>query len=231
MYDRLSYGCGDLPFERRGPASQGRAGALHHRRVRCPRFRRLSAVVAIVAVLTLGLFTIVSAQWGPWHRLMRFDDVWIGTMEADTYTAPSASRDRIIGRGGDDVLNANDSNDLVRGNTGDDTLDGEAGDDLLVGGPGNDTITGGDGRDLVRGNPGDDTLDGEAGDDFLVGGPGNDTITGGPGRDIIRAGSGDDTILTADGERDWVRCGTGEDTVTADPSDRVAANCEEVITP
>ena len=58
---------------------------------------------------------------------------------------------------------------------------------------------------------------------------GGDRLTGGSGRDRISGGKDDDVIYARDGQRDSVSCGTGKpDRVVADPSDRVAGDCENV---
>ena len=175
-----------------------------------PQLRHLVAPTAIVAPLLLVFTSVASAHRGPHFGPHRFDDVWIGTAEADTYTAPDASRDKIIGRAGDDVLEAGDKHDLVRGNIGDDEIDGGAG------------------RDKINGGAGDDDLDGGANPDTILGGPGADEIDGGTGPDRIRAGAGNDTIVADDGQRDLIGCGRGNDTVRADSKDRVSGDCENV---
>jgi Ca2+-binding RTX toxin-like protein len=179
-----------------------------------PQYRHLSFAVAITAVLLLVLASVATAHpfHGKWHR--GFDNVWVdrmGDAGLNVFTAEPGDRDLIIGRDGDDVLDAGDRRDVVRGNTG------------------NDTITGGSGSDKLRGGRGDDTINGGVHHDRIFGGPGNDTIDGGAGWDLIRAGYGDDTVNSVDRRRDWVRCGPGNDTVTADKRDKVAANCETVI--
>ena len=174
-----------------------------------PQIRRLATTTAVVATLLL-VFTSVAMAKGPQFGPHRFDDVWIGTAGADAYAAPDGSRDKLIGRAGDDVLEAGDRNDLVRGNTGDDEL------------------YGGDGRDKVNGGAGDDELYGGANPDRILGRTGDDYIDGGTGPDRIKAGAGNDTIVADDGQRDWIDCGPGEDTVTADSRDRIRRNCETV---
>jgi Ca2+-binding RTX toxin-like protein len=78
--------------------------------------------------------------------------------------------DRILGRGGDDVLV--DGRVLHEGGVG-----GSAGADILRGGPGSDSIHFGDGDDQVFG--------GGRYDIFFVEGSGDDRISGGRGPDLI----------------------------------------------
>ena len=175
-----------------------------------PQIRHLAATTAIVVTLLL-VFTSVAAAHPGKHRPPRgFDNLWIGTAEADTYTAPDGSRDKILGRAGNDVLTPGDRSDLVRDNRGDDAIEG------------------GEGRDRIHGGLGDDRLSGGEHADRIFGGPGADGINGGTGPDRIRAGLGDDTIVANDGTRDLIDCGPGEDTVTADSRDRISRNCENV---
>jgi len=91
------------------------------------------------------------------------------------------------------------------------------------------TVVGTNGPDRLVGTARADTLSGRGGADVLAGGAGNDLLVGGAGRDRIDAGTGSDLVATEyDGARDSVVCGRGVDTVTADPVDRVAADCELV---
>ncbi len=175
-----------------------------------PQIRHLAATTAIVVTLLL-VFTSVAVAHPGKHRPPRgFDNLWIGTAAADPYTAPDRSRDKILGRAGNDVLTAGDKSDLVRGNRG------------------NDAVEGGEGRDRIHGGFGADRLSGGEHADRIFGGPGADGINGGPGPDRIRAGFGNDTIVADDGTRDFIRCGPGRDTVTADARDRIARDCENV---
>ena len=57
---------------------------------------------------------------------------------------------------------------------------------------------------------------------------GSDTLVGGIGADRLFAGAGNDTILARDRARDTIVCGAGRDVVQADPTDRVARDCERV---
>jgi len=99
---------------------------------------------------------------------------------------------------------------------------------ILYGRPWNDLICGGDQRDYVEANDGDDVVFGGGGRDFIGGSLGRDRITPGPGRDVVFGGQHDDTIDARDGEVDTIECGFGRDVVRADPSDRIASDCEEV---
>ena len=85
------------------------------------------------------------------------------------------------------------------------------------------------GDDVAAGDAGNDRVDGGSGDDTLLGGGERDVITGGPGSDTIAGGLDVDIIRARDGESDSVTCGPGSDRVTADPEDRIAQDCEQVI--
>ncbi len=99
----------------------------------------------------------------------------------------------------------------------------------LDGSPFDDHLRGTKAGDRIHGFAGDDRIEGHGGDDCLYGGRGADLIIGGPGHDHIYGGGGDDVIHAEDGTRDWVRCGSGYDKVYADPVDRVARDCENVV--
>ena len=100
------------------------------------------------------------------------DNVIVGTL----------GDDKIIGKGGDDILHGDDvsktvwiaGDDKLYGGNGHDKLYGYRGNDKLYGGDGHDVLNGGQGQDLLYGDGGNDTLDGELGDDVLHGGDGAD---------------------------------------------------------
>ena len=69
----------------------------------------------------------------------------------------------------------------------------------------------------------------------MSGRAGDDSISGDGGQDTMRGGEGDDQIYlcefgapTEPTAADQVFCGPGVDTVVADPSDTIAADCENV---
>ncbi len=77
---------------------------------------------------------------------------------------PALDTVRILGLGGDDVVDASAvgaGGPLL-------VLDGGAGNDILLGGLGNDTLLGGDNDDVLLGNGGVDTLDGGLGENTLI---------------------------------------------------------------
>jgi Ca2+-binding RTX toxin-like protein len=84
-------------------------------------------------------------------------------------------------------------------------------------------------RDTLRGTNGPDSLFGLGGRDVLYGFGGPDTLVGGTGADRLFGGAGNDTILARDRARDTIACGSGRDVVQADPTDRVARDCERII--
>jgi len=175
------------------------------------QFRSLGAIIALVAAGLVALSSVAVAHGGPHFGPNKFDNRWVGTPEADAYTAPEGSRDLIIGLGGNDRLQAGDRRDVIFGNRGD------------------DAINGGSGRDLIRGGFGDDRLAGGDQADKILGGPGADGINGQAGHDVIDAGRGNDLIIADDGQADIIRCGPGRNRVRADQRDRVARDCERVV--
>jgi hypothetical protein len=150
----------------------------------------------------------------------------------------SDSVKQIRGTNGDDKLIGGPGRNAIFGLKGADLLDGRRGNDCLQGGPGRDSILGKGGDDKLQGQAGPDRVVGGGGKDRIRGGPGNDRLIGGPGRDRIRGGGGVDVITggpgrdrihtAGDKKSDTVRCGKGKDTVVADPSDKIAKNCERV---
>lgn len=100
---------------------------------------------------------------------------------------------------------------------------------VFAGTAGARAISGTDGNDVLRGTPRADTIGGKGGADRILGQAGPDVLVGGAGADLLDGGPGADRIAAEyDGARDTVRCGSGADVVTADPLDRVAADCELV---
>lgn len=141
-----------------------------------------------------------------------------GSANNDTFALPAsldntASKIRIFGFDGDDVLVGNDGIDILRGNRGNDALDGQSGGDRLRGGGGNDTLRGGDGDDLVHGGKGNDLIFGGAGNDEVIGASGNDHIHGDDGNDRLYGRLNDD-ILSGGAGRDLLDGGAGDDTLT-----------------
>jgi hypothetical protein len=119
------------------------------------------------------------------------------------------------------------------GSAGDDGEAGE-GDSIasdvedLFGGAGGDSLTGSAGANVLDGGGGGDTLVGGDAGDTLLGGDGNDSLDGGPGTDQFSADGGDDTILMQDTLTEHAGCGDGTDNVSADRSDIVDLDCEQV---
>ncbi len=136
--------------------------------------------------------------------------------------------DRLIGSIGDDSIFGRGGADRIYGMDGDDYVDGDQGNDRLHGGDGNDVMAGRKGNDTIWGDAGDDRITGDRGRDHILGGSGNDTIYGNYDSDRIDGGSGNDRINVIHGGRDTVVCGRGRDVVFADPSDRIAKDCESI---
>ncbi|HSW11802.1 MAG TPA: calcium-binding protein [Solimonas sp.] len=144
----------------------------------------------------------------------------LGNNGDDLLIGGNTTNDRLLGGGGDDVL---------EGNGGNDTLDGGNGADELYGGAGTDTLSYGsaiagvtvnmtntslnagaaqgdsyDSLENLSGSGFDDSLtgngtanriNGDAGNDALNGADGNDYLNGGAGADIMTGGNGDDTFI------------------------------------
>ncbi len=89
------------------------------------------------------------------------DEIWAGQTFLD-------ANNRMLGRGGDDMIVGSNSSDLLKG------------------GAGNDNIRAGGGDDTVSGAAGNDVLFGSGGDDYLKGGKGTDTGNGGRGDDVCK---------------------------------------------
>ena len=124
---------------------------------------------------------------------------WLGTSNADTYTAPNATAYWIQGLAGNDTLTGAGGADVLLGGTGTDTLSGGDSGDGLYGDEDADILHGGNGNDDLYGGEGNDNLNGNNGDDLMVGGPGTDSLYGGNGNDTYRwePGDGDDQLSDA----------------------------------
>ncbi len=125
--------------------------------------------------------------------------------------------DRLLGKDGNDLLDAYEGDDKLFGLAGDDTLLSGEGKDQLLGGNGDDLLFGQQDNDNLYGQQGNDSLYGGQGDDILYGYSGNDTLVGGSGNDLIN-GAGvaypDPTSLQSfgAGEIDTLTGGLGQDT-------------------
>jgi Ca2+-binding RTX toxin-like protein len=159
-------------------------------------------------------------------------------------TSGANAANKLVGGGGDDVLNGLDGNDrldggpgadVVHGGTGSDTVDyharaaavqvlmgngvpddGEAGEEDAVGGD-VENVLGGYGNDVIVAPAGNlaNWLSGGPGSDSLQGDAGNDTLTGGAGPDEIDGQVGNDTLHGQAGN-DTIDGGAGADTITGD---------------
>lgn len=186
-----------------------------------------------------------------------FRDINVTAGAGDDTVDASGSRTQVWGGNGADTITAG-SNSVARawGEAGEDHLLGiYTNRTELFGGDNVDLVVGSSSNDLLDGGNGDDqlfssastygTANGGPGDDVIVTlanvpiGSGTFTSNGGPGRDVIKGGrfvdyangeGGSDIIdVTGDPARvDIVTCGAGYDTVYADPSDSVAADCENL---
>jgi predicted outer membrane repeat protein len=150
--------------------------------------------------------------------------------DADDAIAGTEGPDSLAGNGGNDTIEALGGDDCALGDAGDDTIRGGAGNDELGGAAGKDKLRGQAGNDRQKGEDGNDNLSGGGGKDKLVGGAGKDTIKGAKGKDRLKGNAGKDKLKAADGKRDKVNCGGGKDKAVVDEKDRVARNCDEVVT-
>ena len=107
---------------------------------------------------------------GPGIYAGRVFHVWFG--EAVDPTGPPLIR----GTGQAERIAATRFADRVAAGAGDDRVLGRGGPDVLAGGPGDDTLVAGSGRDRLLGQRGDDTLVAGPGRDVLKGGAGADTF-------------------------------------------------------
>ncbi len=116
-----------------------------------------------------------------------------GTARADRLRV-TQSDITVLGRGGDDVINAvrSGGTNQLYGNTGNDRLYASRGDRLL-GGLGDDRLDASRGRgsNHLRGGQGDDTLYAGVGD-RLYGNAGDDLLDGGRGGNLLKGGGGAD---------------------------------------
>jgi Ca2+-binding RTX toxin-like protein len=164
------------------------------------------------------------------------DDVLIGNDRPNRMLGMGGN-DLLDGAGGDDELQGGDGDDDITGGDGDDRLLGLDGNNFLDGGPGNDTMSGrfgdddmvgGDGNDHMSGTQGNDTFLGGEGSDTMLGGPGNDRLEGGNGHDVYRGNQDSDHIeAPADGFVEDIRCGRGVDTFVAGPEDIIDQGCRD----
>ncbi|WP_330205363.1 hypothetical protein [Cyanobacterium sp. Dongsha4] len=104
------------------------------------------------------------------------------------------SFNRVLGKGGNDVIYADGFTNTIYGDDITEKVD-----------DGNDTIFGSSrlgSRDIIYGGGGNDLIYGNEGNNYLNGGSGNDNLIGGSSYDMLLGGSGSDT-LTGGGGIDW----------------------------
>ncbi|MCB1342018.1 MAG: DUF2974 domain-containing protein, partial [Pseudooceanicola sp.] len=125
-----------------------------------------------------GAVETLQLKDGTIFDLLRQSKGIVGTNKRDVLKGDSSEfilSDRIIGRGGDDVLKGLKGADVLEGEAGNDKLLGGAGDDILIGGFGNDKLVGGAGTDVSQGGMGNDI--------YMV--SGKETIVEEGGTDIV----------------------------------------------
>jgi Ca2+-binding RTX toxin-like protein len=184
----------------------------------------------------------------------RSDDVLLGGVGADVLWG-GLGDDRLVGgAGGDEMSGGGGPSDVISyahrtsdisvsddgvandgaSGEGDDVLPadpldrGLSGTEIVEGGSGDDSISVSGERVRVFGNDGDDHLTSTGGPAALFGGPGGDILTASAAPARVRGATGNDVLSTSDGSADRDGCGPGTDEVTADGSDAVNANCENV---
>jgi RTX calcium-binding nonapeptide repeat (4 copies) len=164
------------------------------------------------------------------------DDTITGTGAAEAIFG-LAGADTLNGAGGNDCVSGDQGRDNARGGPGADIVEGGAGKDRAAGGGGKDNVKGGGGKDRASGGGGKDKVKGQGGKDRLKGGGKKDRLAGQKGKDNLKGGGGKDRLkggpgkdkLAGGGGRDRLNCGGGNDKATAQPNDRVSANCEQVV--
>lgn len=148
--------------------------------------------------------------------------IHLGTEGDDVLAGSDASRDFMLGFGGDDRLTGNGSDDIICGGSGDDVINAGDGNDRVHGNRGNDTLTLGAGNDRASGGFGGDSIVGGAGVDRIAGQAGGDHISGGLGDDFLEGGDGPDVIFGGNGN-DQVRGNVGNDRLAGGPGSDVVA--------
>ncbi|MGI9605553.1 MAG: transglycosylase family protein [Acidimicrobiales bacterium] len=195
-------------------------------------FPALSRIAAIALLSTVLLVSPAGAQTSPpaatcfgltaGQAEAQGYRVQLGTEDNDFLFGGNASRDFILGFGGDDVITGAGNNDIICGGLGNDLITAGSGDDRVSGGLGDDDIDLGSGDDIGRGKGGLDRLVGGAGDDLLDGGRAADRISGELGNDRIFAGGGPDVIFAGEGH-DRVSAGPGNDRASGGPGRDIMA--------
>ncbi len=142
-----------------------------------------------------GADALVGLQVGERILAKGGDDV-VRAGRGDDVVIGGAGDDRIFGGQGFDTLRGGKGNDLLRaGGTGSPEGRAEGRADALFGGAGEDRLIGSRARDVLEGGGGDDRLEGRGGADLISGGRGDDLIDGGAGRNRLEGGAGGDTFL------------------------------------
>lgn len=154
---------------------------------------------------------------------------------------------RIVGQGGNNLLEGLDGADTLDGGAGNDTLSGGAGVDRMAGGPGDDLYRVGAGAEVVtealdegidtvdstalaftlpdhvehlynRLTEGSQTGNGNALDNILSGAAANDRLSGLGGNDSLAGGTGADTLAGGD-DNDTLGGGAGNDSLAGGNGD------------
>jgi Ca2+-binding RTX toxin-like protein len=130
-----------------------------------------------------------------------------------------AGDDVIFEDGGNDIIDGGDGNDLIYAGADNDLVMGGSGDDAVYAGLGSDLVLGGDGHDALFAEGGNDVAFGGAGNDLVSGGRGNDVLSGDAGNDQVYGESGNDALFGREGDdelagmddNDYLNGGDGND--------------------
>ena len=118
--------------------------------------------------------------------------------------------DLILGKNGNNIINAYAGDDVIFEDGGNDVIDGGDGNDMIYAGADNDLVLGGDGNDAIYAGLGDDVVFGGDGHDAIFAEGGNDVVFAGNGNDVISGGWGND-VLSGDDGNDQVYGEAGSD--------------------
>ncbi|QNM83048.1 hypothetical protein H8M03_01405 [Sphingomonas sabuli] len=154
-------------------------------------------------------------------------------------TGVDSEGDRVVGTGGDDVLDGGIGADAMYGLAGDDTFLLDNAGDVVYENPdeGSDTIRStvsfslpDNVEDLILTGGGNIDGFGNGLDNQLFGTIGNNLLDGGGGADIMRGGAGDDSYYVDNADdRVSERDGAGSDTIRSSVSYRMPLNVETLI--
>lgn len=179
-----------------------------------PQRFSIALAVALLAIVSpaLDAGASVAKCFGERATIVSSDSTIEGTPRDDVIVSrATGDANRILARGGDDLVCGSDGEEIIRGGPGNDRANGNGDVDRLSGGPGDDTMLGGGsfggagvggpgfGGDFMTGGSGADRLYGQQGFDTIAGGRGTDLVAGGEDADVLKGGAGPDTLRGGDG--------------------------------